>query len=140
MCSIQRPLDAKDQPRGAVEAEAVLGILTLCEAGILELMLSDALLFEIARNPHPIRKEYALRVAAKAAVTITTNDRIVETAKRMFEKGVKPVDALHLACALVAEADYFCTCDDRLLKRARTFDLGRTKALSPLELIMEVSQ
>lgn len=33
MCSIQSPLDTKSQPRIAVEAEAVLGVLMLCEAG-----------------------------------------------------------------------------------------------------------
>jgi len=33
MCSIQRPLDTKTHARIAVEAEAILGVLTLCEAG-----------------------------------------------------------------------------------------------------------
>lgn len=51
MCSIQRPLDTKPQPRIAVEAEAILGIPALCEAGQVELMSSDMLLFELGRNP-----------------------------------------------------------------------------------------
>ena len=33
MCSVQRPLDDKTQQRIALEAEAVLGILAICEAG-----------------------------------------------------------------------------------------------------------
>ena len=53
MCSIQRPLDTKTQPRIAVEAEAILGVLTLCEAGQVELMTSDTLVFELERNPAP---------------------------------------------------------------------------------------
>ena len=61
MCSIQRPLDSRMQPRIAVEAEAILGVLTLCEAGELELLSSVALVFELDRNPHPVRKEYALK-------------------------------------------------------------------------------
>ena len=37
-CSIQRPLDSKTQIRIALEAEAVLGILALCEEGAVELV------------------------------------------------------------------------------------------------------
>lgn len=53
---------------------------------------------------------------------------------------MKPLDALHLASAVIAKADYFCTCDDRFLKRAKEVDTGQTKVVSPLELITEVTQ
>jgi predicted nucleic acid-binding protein len=55
-------------------------------------------------------------------------------------EGIKPIDALHLASAVAAKADYFCTCDDRFLKRAKPVDTGQTKVVSPLELIAEVTQ
>jgi predicted nucleic acid-binding protein len=139
MCSIQRPLDTKNQPRIAVEAEAVLGILTLSEAGAVELILSDALVFEMRRNPHPVRKEYAVKVLAKATIVISTDSQIEERARSLHAEGIKAVDALHLASAVAAKADYFCTCDDRLLKRAKALDLGETKAVSPLELIAEIT-
>ena len=139
MCSIQRPLDTKNQPRIAVEAEAILGILTLCEAGTVELVLSDALVFEMARNPHPVRKEYTVKVLAKATVVIPTDSQIEERARSLHAEGIKAVDALHLASAVAAKADYFCTCDDRLLKRAKALDLEETKAVSPLELIGEIT-
>ncbi|MBI3796436.1 MAG: PIN domain-containing protein [Deltaproteobacteria bacterium] len=140
MCSIQRPLDTKTQPRIAVEAEAILGILTLCEAGQVELLTSDTLVFELERNPHPIRKEYALKVLTKATVFIRTDDHIEAQARAFQAEGIKPLDALHLASAVATKADYFCTCDDRFLKRAKTVDTGQTKVVSPLELIAEVTQ
>ena len=140
MCSIQRPLDTKTHPRIAVEAEAVLGILTLCEAGEIELMTSEALRFELERNPHPIRKTYALDVLAKTTVSIETDTEIEGQARTCQAKGIKPMDALHLASAIVAKADYFCTCDDRFLKRAKTVDTRQTKVVSPIELFMEVTQ
>jgi hypothetical protein len=40
--SPQRPLDSKTQVRIVLEAEAVLGILALCEAGSIELISSEA--------------------------------------------------------------------------------------------------
>ena len=140
MCSIQRPLDTKTQPRIAVEAEAILGVLTLCEAGQVELMTSDTLVFELERNPHPVRKTYALEVLAKAKVSISTDTQIAKRARTLQAEGIKPVDALHLASAVEAKADYFCTCDDRFLKRAKAVDTGQTKVVSPLELITEVTQ
>ncbi len=48
------------------------------------------------------------------------------------------MDALHLASAIIAEADYFCTCDDRLLRKATSFDTISTSVVSPTELIMEL--
>ena len=140
MCSIQRPLDTKTQPRIAVEAEAILGVLTLCEAGQVELMTSDTLVFELERNPHPVRKEYALKVLTKATVLIHTDDQVEERARAFQAEGIKPVDVLHLASAVVAKADYFCTCGDRFLKRAKAADTDQTKVVSPLELIAEVTQ
>jgi len=140
MCSIQRPLDTKTQPRIAVEAEAILGVLTLCEAGQIELMTSDTLVFELERNPHPIRKDYALKVLAKAAVFVHPDDHIEERARAFQTEGIKPLDALHLASAVAAKADYFCTCDERFLKRAKTVDTEQTAVVSPLELIAEVTR
>ena len=32
-------------------------------------------------------------------------------------KGIKSLDALHLACAEASGCDYFLTCDDRIVKR-----------------------
>ena len=140
MCSIQRPLDTKTQPRIAVEAEAILGVLTLCEAEQVELMSSDTLLFELDRNPHPVRKEYALKVLAKATVFVPTDSDVEKRAQTFQAEGIKPLDALHLASAVIAKADYFCTCDDRFLKRAKAADTDQTKVVSPLELITEVAQ
>jgi predicted nucleic acid-binding protein len=140
MCSIQRPLDSKTHPRIAVEAEAILGILTLCEVGQVELMTSETLRFELERNPHPVRKTYARDVLAKAIVSIETDKQVEEYARTFQTEGIKPVDALHLASAVASKADYFCTCDDRFLKRAKTVDTGQTKVVSPLELITEVAK
>jgi predicted nucleic acid-binding protein len=140
MCSLQRPLDTKTQPRIAVEAEAVLGILALCESGQAELVASETLVFEAERNPHPVRKKYAVEVLSKASIFVQTNGGVIGRAQALQALGIKPLDALHLASAVEAKAEYFCTCDDRLLRRAKAADTSQTKAVSPLELIAEVTQ
>ena len=77
-CSIHRPLDSKNQIRIILEADAVLGIITLCDSGEIELVSSEALLYEARRNPNPVRKQHALAVLNKANTTIQIND-IIET-------------------------------------------------------------
>ncbi|HEX4955834.1 MAG TPA: PIN domain-containing protein [Thermoanaerobaculia bacterium] len=138
MCSIQRPLDTKSQVRIAMEAEAVVSLLAMCEQGELELVASPALFFEAGRNPHPARREFALGVLAQARVMVGPEPEIEMKARFLERIGIKPLDALHLASAEAALADFFCTCDDRLLKRARALPLGSTNVVSPLELITEV--
>src|SRR5439155_5692118 len=134
----QRPLDDKTQLRVLVEAEAVLGILGLCESGQAQLLASEALAYETARNPQPIRKAHALGVLATASRTVPLSPEIEKRAGELNQLGIKPLDALHLACAIDAGADYFCTCDDRFLKRARAAHSGPPKVVSPLELIAEI--
>jgi predicted nucleic acid-binding protein len=139
MCSIQRPLDCQDDVRVATEAQAVLGVLRLCESGQVTLVASDALMFELEKNPHPVRKDYAEAVLSRAGAFTTTDQHVEARARRFEANGMKPLDALHLASAVEADADFFCTCDDRLLKRARAVQTGRTRVVSPLDLVTEVS-
>jgi predicted nucleic acid-binding protein len=139
-CSIQRPLDDKNQTRIVLESEAVLGILAECESGQLELVSSEALLFEINRNPHPQRKMYALEVLNLAKITLEVNSVVEQQAKELVKAGLKPLDALHVALATALPCDYFCTCDHQLLKRAKQIPDIISKIVSPLELIMELEQ
>ena len=76
LCSIQRPLDTKSQVRIAVEAEAILGVLALCELGQLDMVSSAALVFEAEQNPHPARKRYSFEVLAQAKLFVRTDEQV----------------------------------------------------------------
>lgn len=138
MCSVQRPLDTKTQLRVVLEAEAVVGVISLAEAGEVDLVFSEAHTFEIERNPHPTRKQYALEVAAKALRHLRADAYVENRAESLIYAEIKSLDALHLASAIEADADYFCTCDDRLYRKAKQLDTRSTKVVTPLELIEEL--
>jgi len=140
MCSIQRPLDDRTQPRIALEAEAVLMILSLCEGGAAELVVSRSLQFEMERNPHPLRREYAAQVLRKGTVFVERTPDVDRRTRHLHRAGIKPLDAAHLAAAVQARAGFFCTCDDRLLRRARSLDTLDTRVVTPLELMAEMTQ
>lgn len=137
-CSLQRPLDSKTQIRIILEAEAVLGIIGLCEAGQLNLVSSEVLVFEVKQNSKIIRREFGLEVLSKATSFVDLDEEIEKRAKALNEFGIKPLDALHLASAEAIEADYFCTCDDKFLKSAQKVENLKTTVVSPIELIEEV--
>ena len=95
-CSLQRPFDDRSQPRIAVEAEAVLVILALCESDRLKLISSDALLFKISRIPGQDRKDDALAILNIAKKALDLTPEIENLAGMLVASGLKPLDALHL--------------------------------------------
>ncbi len=139
-CCLQRPLDSKDQIRIAIEAEAILTVLTLCESDVFELVSSEPLIYEARRIPNVSRREYALDILSQTKIFVQLNEQIEKHAKKLTETGIKPLDALHLASAEQAQADYFCTCDDKFLKKAGYIKDLKAKVFSPIELIEEIEK
>lgn len=139
-CSIQRPLDTLNQTRLRLEAEAVLGVLTQITAGAVELISSTVLEIEIRRNPLAIRREHGEQVLAQATTVVIIDEQIAQRSAQLVEMGLKAMDALHLAAAEAAQADYFCTCDDHFLRKARTIVGLYTNVVSPLELIEAIER
>lgn len=137
-CSVNRPLDDKSQARIALEAEAILSILSACDNGEHTLVASDILFYEMNRNPHPQRQALAGEILARATESIAMTESIRQRAKMFEQDGMKPLDALHLASAEAARVDCFCTCDDRLYKRAKSRTDLHIRVLAPLELAQEV--
>jgi predicted nucleic acid-binding protein len=50
--------------------------------------------------------------------------------------GIKPRDAIHLACALKGKAEYFVTCDDKLIKKAGLMN-DNIIAMNPVDFVRE---
>ena len=139
-CSPQCPLDSRSQIRIILEAEAILGLLSLVESGQVDLVSSEALLFETERNPNTVRRQYALEVLSKADTFVVLNEQIEHSAEALAARGLQPLDALHLASAEEARAEYLCTCDDQFLQRARLLEKTSVRVVSPVELIEEIEK
>ena len=81
LCSIQRPLDDQTQLRIRVETAAVLGILALSRSGQVQLLSSDALLYETVQNPYADRQAQALGVLDIAVRTVRLSSAVELTAQ-----------------------------------------------------------
>lgn len=138
LCTIQRPLDTQSQVRIALEAQAASAILAMCINGEIELITSDALEYEMKRNTLAVRRKHAATALSLATRRVSKDEMVQQRAESFVQQGVKPLDALHVALAEAAHADYFCTCDDRLLRRIRQIADLQVTPLSPLQLVEEV--
>ena len=140
LCAIQRPLDTPNQVRIALESEAVLGIIAFCDAGQIEILSSEALLYEGEQSTLPVRRELTFAVLAKAKNVIKVTDKEKNRAQNLVAFGIKPLDALHIALAETGNADYFCTCDDRLLRNAKQVKDLMVKVVNPVDLVQEIEK
>lgn len=137
-CSLHRPLDNKAQLRVALEAEAVLGILAKCESGQIALISSEVLSLEVDQNPQPQGKAYVVSVLQNASEVVVVSEEVRKRAKILESRGFRAYDALHVASAEAGRVDFFCTCDDRVLKKSRQQTDLTVRVVSPLELANEV--
>jgi predicted nucleic acid-binding protein len=106
-CSLQRPLDDRSNPRNNVEAEAILTILGVIEKHNITLVSSEVLDYEISKIPDEDRKNKVYEVLDISDKYIKTDDDIEEKAKEYIERGIKPMDALHLSSAVMDRVHYF---------------------------------
>ena len=140
LCAIQRPLDTPDHVRIVLESEAVLGIIAFCDNGQVEILSSEALLYEGEQSSLPTRKEHTLAILEKAKSIINVAKKETLRAEKLMYFGLKPLDALHLALAETGKADYFCTCDDKLLRNAKKVGDLMVKVINPVDLIQEIEK
>lgn len=95
--------------------------------------------YENSLNPYDdIRVE--IEMASSLANNMVTHDEIVYNMAKEFEsKGIKPRGSLHLACAVKGDADYFLTCDDKLIKKVSTMGID-LKIMNPIRFVEEMEE
>ncbi|OQW87262.1 MAG: hypothetical protein BWK72_13665 [Rhodoferax ferrireducens] len=139
-CCLQRPLDKQTQPRIRVETEAVFAVLAAVQAKDVTLCNSEFLLYEAGRIPDEARRAESLSMLSLANEFLGVTPAVETLALSLEEQGLGAVDALHLACASLARVDYFCTCDDKLFRKASAMAGLDCHVITLLNLVVEVSQ
>lgn len=138
-CCLQRPLDDQSLPRIRIETEAVYAILLAVRVSHLRLVGSEALEFEVARNPIKERRDQIFSTLKLASEQMLVTDAVENLALSFERQGIQPMDAVHLALASEAKVDFFCTCDDKLFRRARTLPDLACRITTLLDLVTEIT-
>ena len=130
-CCYNRPFDDQSQIKVLLETIAKLDIQQRMRNGVLEYAWSSVLSFEIKKSKFLDRTRQILPWANGAVINVPVDETIRHRAKEFESNGVKPMDALHVACAEAAGCDWFFTVDRGILNKART--LTAMRIANPVE-------
>ncbi|MFZ1829934.1 MAG: PIN domain protein [Candidatus Competibacteraceae bacterium] len=70
-------------------------------------------------NPFSERAASILLWRNLAEVRVGETASVLDRGRSLMPLGIKPFDALHVACAMIAGTDLFITIDDALLRKLR---------------------
>ncbi len=132
-CVFNRPFDDQSQIRIKLEAEAKFYIQALIKRQQVALVWSYILELENGSNPFVERRRAIEQWQALAQMDITETETVLQVAHAIQALGVNSKDALHIGCAIEAQADYFITTDDLIIRKLRDFPAIRI--VNPLEFI-----
>ena len=135
-CCYNRPYDDQSQLSINLEALAKLSIQQEIREGKVDLVTSYILLAENAANRFEAKRQDIQAFIDKQTHTFvseTSSSKVKEIAKEIMNSGVKLMDACHIACAIIAECDYFISTDKRLLK----YHSNQIKIVNPTTYVLE---
>jgi predicted nucleic acid-binding protein len=138
VCCWNRPFDDSSQNRVRLEAEAVLSILEMAESGELQIPGSDVIDDELSGMPDNERREKTESLLALTSSHIALTTSIEQRAADLQKQNITPLDALHLASAENAQADYFLTTDDDLLRKAKRAGL-KVRVENPAKWLIQMT-
>lgn len=92
--------------------------------------------FENYANPFPERQNEIQQWKEKADSFTVETENILSAMENFVEKGFKPLDALHVACAIELRCKYFITVDKGILRKSENIHLIRI--VNPITFINEL--
>ena len=134
-CCYNRPFDPHEQLRIRLETEAKLEVQSQMRLGILEYVWSDMLTGEVMDSPYVENREKILPWRFGAVENVHITDEIEAQAEEYMRIGVKSSDAIHLACAVATDCDWFFTTDKGILKKVSK--IGNMRVANPMDFVKE---
>ncbi|MDR0587763.1 MAG: PIN domain-containing protein [Burkholderiales bacterium] len=132
-CSFNRPFDDQEQLKIRLETEAKLFIQSAVRDKKYSLVWSYMLDFENSENPYQDIKDAISLWKEIADSYCPASDDILTLGHQIVKHGIRPKDALHIACAIKSGCSYFVTTDHKLTNKSLT-DI---KIINPIDFIRE---
>ncbi len=134
-CCFNRPFDDQSQLRIKLESEAKLRIQEEIQLDRLQLAWSYILDLENNINPYDERKKQIDKWKIYAKADVQESSKIIGKSRLLISKGLRKLDALHIACAIESKCDYFLTTDDKILNKVGL--ITEIKIIDPFGFIKE---
>ena len=133
MCSYNRPFDDQSQMKIRLETEAKLYIQSGIRSKKHTMVWSYMLDLENANNPYDDKRNAVAPWKEIASEYCQSSDDVLSEGKKIMEYGIKPKDALHIACAIKSGCEYFITTDKGILNKT----IENIKIINPIDFVME---
>jgi len=117
-CCLGRLFDEQDQSRVRFEADAVMVILELIQAGHVTWVSSQTLADECSQNSDPEARQWAESILEHVDVVVNLESCDEADVMRLEQAGIGSYDAMHLVAAEKGRCETLLTTDDRLIKKA----------------------
>jgi predicted nucleic acid-binding protein len=133
-CCFNRPYDDQAYLHVRFETQAKLYIQKMVFERKIELVWSYILKYENNRNPFEAKRNVIGKWESLSTLFVPMTDEIVMSSKTITNTGIKNFDALHIACAIASNCNYFITVDKRLL----SYKDNRIIICNPIEFIKQI--
>jgi hypothetical protein len=134
-CCFNRPFDDQSLLTIRLETEAKLKIQEKIKAAEISLAWSYILDFENNANPF-LERQIEIQRWKKLADSFTNETpEILTQMHKLTAIGLKPIDGLHIACAISLKCDYCLTVDKGILKKSA--QISSIAVISPINLIID---
>ncbi len=135
-CCFNRPFDDQSSLTILLETEAKLSIQNKIRAGEILLGWSYVLDYENAANPFEERRREIHQWKNLSDTYVKETPSIIDNMNRFISFDIKPLDALHIACAITLECDYFLTVDKGILKKSISISDIQVSIINPIDFVI----
>jgi len=134
ICCYNRPFDDQTQINIRLETEAKLHIQADIRAGKYSSVWSYMHDLENDANPYEEKRNAIAPWKDVAVEQRPSSDGILSTGQQIMGHGIKAKDALHLACAIESDCDYFVTTDKGLMNKK----VNNIIIINPIDFVREM--
>ena len=133
-CAYNRPFDDQSNIKNQLETSAKLHIQDEIKQGKYDLVWSYMSDFENGNNPNIENRNSIQLWENIAKYKCKSSENIFIQGKKIEQKGFRPNDALHIACAVESQCEYFITTDTGLTNK----NIQEIQILNPIDFVRKM--
>jgi RNase P subunit RPR2 len=135
-CAYNRPFDDQNNIKNQLETSAKLHIQNQIRQGKYDLVWSYMSDFENDNNPNIENKKSIQLWENISKYKCKSSESILTRGINITEKGIKASDALHIACAIESQCEYFITTDAGLTNK----EIDCIKIVNPIDFVRDMEK
>jgi hypothetical protein len=130
-CAYNRPFDDQSNIKNQLETTAKLHIQDQIRQGKYDLVWSYMSDFENSNNPNIENKNSIQLWENIAKYKCKSSENILERGRQIEQSKIHSNDALHIACAIESQCEYFITTDSGLTNKG----IDKIKIVNPIDFV-----